>query len=420
MHLKIPRLYDSHTHFLATGEFSKRKSLKSLQSADEISTLEFSQADQRGDFYLGFGWDESAWSVKPHKNILDKHFPGKAIYLPRQDGHTAWASSKALELLGVQSETGILSEDVHLKAWDSLPDYSDEQYEKHLLNATAIYNQAGFTHVRDMSGTEKLWQVLQSMVDKKNLTLAVEENFTCHNLQDFETALKAAQYCKAHQNAQMRSQGVKVFFDGSLGSETALLSEPYGADPTRGKGRVSWSLEDLEVVLKRTWKEKLEVSVHVIGDEAVHQIVSLARKISAQGAVGRLNLEHAQMVRPDTLKMMKPLHVRAYMQPCHWWSDRVWIKEKLRPLYAHAFPWENLRGIGVPLFWGCDSPIEPSSFWANINAVKESAKDGIKAFKGDAMACHSHPDETFAPSFTVFDDQTEKLEEVNFLGQKII
>ncbi|MNT04534.1 Amidohydrolase family protein [compost metagenome] len=133
-----------------------------------------------------------------------------------------------------------------------------------------------------------------------------------------------------------------------------------------------------------------------------------------------MNLEHAQVLRPDTLKMMKPLHVRAYMQPCHWWSDRVWIKEKLRPLYAYAFPWENLRGIGVPVSWGCDSPIEPSSFWANINAIKESAKDGIKAFRGDAIACHSHPDESFAPSFTIFDDQTEKLEEVNFLGRKLI
>ena len=69
MHLKVPRLYDSHTHFLATGEFSKRKSLKCLQSAEDISTIEFSHEDQRGDFYLGFGWDESAWSVKPHKNI---------------------------------------------------------------------------------------------------------------------------------------------------------------------------------------------------------------------------------------------------------------------------------------------------------------------------------------------------------------
>jgi predicted amidohydrolase YtcJ len=418
MHLKIPRLYDSHTHLLATGEFSKRKPLNSLSSAEAIGDFVFTESDQRGEFYLGFGWNEQNWPSKPHKKILDVKFPGKAFYLPRVDGHSAWLSSKALELLGLTSETGILSESEHLKAWDQLPAYTAEQMQRHLLNACAVYNQAGFTHVRDLSCTEEIWQGLQSLESKSELTIAVEENFTCHNLVDFEKALKSALYCRDHQSALVRSKGIKVFYDGSLGSETALLSEPYGADPARGKGKVSWNLSDLEVVIKRTWKEKLEVSVHTIGDEAVHHIVTLARKISAEGFVGRLNLEHVQVLRSETLKMMKPLHVRCYMQPCHWLSDRVWIKEKLRSLYSQAFPWEILRGMQVPLFWGCDSPIEPSNFWSNMKALEESSKDGIKAFKGDKIACHTHPDENFAPSFTVFND--EKLEEVTFVGKKII
>jgi len=142
--------------------------------------------------------------------------------------------------------------------------------------------------------------------------------------------------------------------------------------------------------------------------------VQTAGKISAQGFVGRLNLEYGQVLRPETIQMMKPLHVRCHMQPCHWLSDRQWLKAKLMGLYKYVFPWEALRAAQIPISFGCDSPIEPTSFFANKMALEQSPKEDIKKFTGDLAVVHGHPDASYTNSWTVIED--DKIKEVVFDG----
>lgn len=420
MLFKIQRLYDSHTHFLATGEFASGLYLSNLQSAEDIATWDLSKASyKRGEWIVGFGWNDQAWPAPPNKEILDRLFPHTPVYFAKGDGHSSWVNSLALQILGLKSETGILTEAEHLQSWDRLPAFSKEQQKSHILAACQVYNSAGFTHVRDMTGTEFLWNSLTELENEKLLTVALEENFTCYDLQGFETSLQLAQYTRKNETALLRSKGVKFFYDGSLGSETAYLSKPYRGIPGGACGRTLWNLADVEVMIKRTWEAGLEISVHAIGDQAAHEMVQVARKVSAQGFVGRLNLEHAQVLRPETILMMKPLHVRCHMQPCHWLSDRVWLQEKLRDLYRYAFPWEALRAAQIPLSFGCDSPVEPPSFVRNQKALAESPSARIKKFTGSIEEVHAHPDPLFAAnSYSLIEDETVK--EVVFCGKRLI
>ena len=417
MLFKIPRLYDSHTHFLATGEFASGLNLGDLKNPEDLASWPLKPSYFRGEWIVGFGWDESGWPTPPHKSILDRLFPDNPVFLARKDGHRCWVNSRALQLLGFHSETGILIEKEHLQAWDRLPPFTTEQQREHILAACRVFNKAGFTHVRDMSCNESLWNLLVTMSDKNELTLAIEENYTSHEPGDFERMLRLCLEAKKSETPLLRMKGIKVFYDGSLGSETAYLSQPYNGIPGGGRGLTLWQLSDIEDVMKRTWAAGLEFSVHTIGDEAAHHIVQAARKISAQGAVGRLNLEHVQLLRPETIQMMKPLHVRCHMQPCHWWSDRVWLEKKLADLYKYVFPWEALRAAQIPLSFGCDSPIEPPSFWRNKTALDESVKAKIRKFTGDLTQTHSHPDKAFADSYTVIEDGVVK--EISFCGRSV-
>lgn len=417
MLFKIPRLYDSHTHFLATGEFASGLALGSLQKPEDLATMPLKKSYYRGDWLVGFGWDETKWPTPPHKKILDQIFPNNPVFFARMDGHRCWVNSKALELLGFTSDTGILIEKEHLQAWDRLPSFTKEQQRGHILSACRVFNQAGFTHVRDMSCNESLWNLLVEMSDAQELTLAIEENVTSHDLNDFDKMLQLCLHGKKSETPYVRMKGIKIFYDGSLGSETAYLSKPYNGKAEGPRGMTLWDLSHVGEVMKRTWAAGLEFSIHTIGDEAAHHIVQLARKISAQGSVGRLNLEHVQLLRPETIQMMKPLHVRCHMQPCHWLSDRVWLASKLGELYKYVFPWEALRAAQIPLSFGCDSPIEPPSFWRNKIALDESVNAGIKKFTGDLAVIHSHPDSTFADSHSVIEDGVVK--EIVFDGRKI-
>lgn len=421
MLLKIPRLYDSHTHFIATGQFSGGLHLGSMTKVDSLKAISLQNPSYfRNDWLVGFGFDETKWQdAEPFgKALLDKIFPNTPVFFARMDGHSSWYNTLALQRLKVSSDSGVLTEKDHLKAWDLLPAYTFEQERAHVLSASQLFNKEGFTHVRDMSCTESQWQTLVRMSDAGELTLAIEENFTSHDPQDFEKTLALATYAKKNETKLVRAKGIKVFYDGSLGSETALLSKSYHGKSSCGCGRSLWNITDIEELMKKTWAAGLEFSIHAIGDEASHQIIQSARKISAQGSVGRLNLEHAQVLRPETIQMMKPLHVRCHMQPCHWLSDRSWLKDKLGDLYAYAFPWEALRLAQIPISFGSDSPVEAPSFFKNQLALQESSEHGIKKWKGDTILHHSHPDAHFAgASYTVIEDQ--KVKEVIFEGQSL-
>ena len=418
MLFKIPRLYDSHTHFIATGEFAGGLALGDLKSATDVANIPLKSSYYRGEWLMGFGWNEAAWPEPPHKKILDLIFPNNPVFFARMDGHRCWVNSKALEHLGFASETGVLMEKEHLQAWDRLPDYTKEQQRGHILTACRVFNQSGFTHVRDMSCTESLWHNLVSMSEAKELTLAIEENVTSHELGDFDKVLDLCVRAKKSETPYVRMKGVKVFYDGSLGSQTAYLSKPYNGKSEGPRGAPLWDLVAMEEVIKRTWAAGLEFSVHTIGDEAAHQMVDLARKISAKGSVGRLNIEHAQLLRPETIQMMKPLHVRCHMQPCHWLSDKVWLEEKLGELYKYVFPWEALRLAQIPVSFGCDSPVEPPSFLRNKEALEKSVPAGIRKFNGDLSVAHSHPDAGFMDSYTLIEDN--QIKEVVFGGTKIL
>jgi predicted amidohydrolase YtcJ len=437
MHLEIPRLYDSHTHFLSTGQLARGLSLFSLKSAADMGQTPMQKSFFRGDWLVGFGWDENKWlgGKLPTRQDLDNFFPDFPVLLSRADGHSSWVNSKALEKLGwlnahpqpllgemiLRDEkgfpNGILKDTAHISALEKLPLLSEEQITDSLEASVRIFNRAGFTHIRDMSCFLEHWKLLHSLEDQKKLSLAYEGNFTAEGIADVDRALQDCLIAKKTETPRLRANGVKIFFDGSLGSETALLSAPYHGLAQGNRGFASWNIEDVKEAMLRTWEQRLEFSVHVIGDEAVHLIVKAAREVSAKGIVGRLNLEHVQMIRPETIVMMKPLHLRCHMQPCHWLSDQSWLAEKTGPLFPYCFPWESLRAAQIPISLGSDSPIEIPSFANNVKAIEESAKNGIRKFRGEVASFHSHPDKKFMESMTRFENGVVK--EVSICGQTI-
>jgi hypothetical protein len=414
--LKIPRLYDSHTHWLGTGQVANGLQLFALSAADDLRKIQIEPTHFRSDWLVGFGWGSGNWSDgnTPDKVLLDELFPNFPVFFSKADGHSSCLNSLAVSRLGLPaSHSGFLSEGEHFTAYSSLPAYSDQQVSAALQKATAIFNRAGFTHIRDMTCDPQQWEQAVKLDQAGELTLYVEENFLCETPAVLERTLQSLGAAKQQQTPHLKVQGIKIFFDGTLGSDTALLSQC--ACQTKNSG---WTAEDLEILLKETWSKGFEVSVHTIGDEAVHQVVSVARKVMAANQhTGWLNLEHVQVLRPETLQMMKALHVRCHMQPCHWLGDRLWLKEKLGELYKYAFPWGALSRSGIPLYFGSDSPVAPASFWDNERALRESAKAKIPALKGRAIEFHTHPVPTRSETYTVFEEH--ELQEVVFEGRAL-
>ena len=442
MFFKIPNAFDSHCHFLATGQVVLGLSLKNLKSPEDIQNLQIHPHYYQGSWLVGFGWDQNQWQKKefPNFTILDKTFPTTPVFFSRNDGHASWINSAARDELKKSgydfttdpaggkiardqkgNPTGILFDQAHINALMKLPRFNESQNKKFILKSQSIFNHGGFTHVRDLSMTTDTWQILSVLAEKKELTICVEGFVTIENLADLQPVLESIQQMKDSPNPYLRIQGIKLFLDGSLGSKTAFLSQNYLSENADEKscGKLCWNMEDVKKVLLATWNHKLDFAVHTIGDEAAHQVVKLARSISAEGVLGRLHMEHVQILRPETIQMMKPLHITCHMQPCHWLSDQSWLKNAIpADLIKQSFPWESLRRNKIDLQLGSDSPIETPSLIRNSQALKESALLGWPELSVDWKQFHSHPDRTWVPSHTEFSD--EEIIQVYFNGEAVL
>lgn len=435
---KIINCYDSHTHFWATGQVAEGLTLQHLKKAEDVYALSLKPFHQRQNWIVGFGWNHLNWlgQALPDKSILDRLSPHQPVFFSRVDGHASWVNSKALDELksrgydfskdpvggrierdAAGNPTGVLFDQAHIQALLMLPDFSPELHRHFFSTSQKIFNQAGFTHVRDLSMNSFFWNILREMEDQKKLTVCVESFVTVEQLSQLEEVLKDIQRMQADSSRQLRVQGVKIFIDGSLGSRTAYLSQNYVG--TNQHGVLIWSYDEIKALIETAWRAGQQVAIHTIGDQASALAVQAAREVSAQGILGRLHLEHVQVLSHETLQMMKPLHVTCYMQPCHWLSDSPWLKSVLpETLVKNLFQWEQLRKNKIPFFFGSDSPIERPSLFDNHKALVQSAAWGVPALQSNWILHHQHPDQKWCSSVTEIDHDSVK--QVYFNGQALL
>ncbi len=413
LNFTIDQLYDSHVHWLMTGDLALGLNLSEISSFDQLQSLDIKPTHWRGSFLCGFGWDETKFDKSLSLSIetLDQVFPDVPVFFSRRDGHSSWLNTKALNILGfsysfspnsrgqLHDPPGILRENDHMKALLALPAFSHADMVKRLQAGQDVFLAQGFTHIREMTATLDLWNAAVSMEAEGQLKMHVDLNFVCDNLADFPRALSAWQTAFGHSSPRLKARGIKIFFDGSLGSGTALTMNRKTREIS---GMQLWSMTDFQEVVERTWQAGAEISIHALGDEAVDRVVRGCREVNARGTSGILNLEHVQVLRPETLPLMKALHVRCHLQPCHWLSDRHFLRGKDFENLAELFPWERLRTNNIPISFGSDSPIEPPSFAQNLKALQLSPEAGIAEFGGDLICSHQYPAGDGIPAKSVF------------------
>ena len=91
----------------------------------------------------------------------------------------------------------------------------------------------------------------------------------------------------------IRPQSMKIYYDGALGSEGALLSQP--SEGSSSYGLQLLTKNELSEMIIRSWEIEMDVAIHTIGDQAAHDVAQVAHQLWELGKQGRLHLEHAQI-----------------------------------------------------------------------------------------------------------------------------
>lgn len=431
--MRIESCFDSHVHWAAAGEFSQRLHLQELKDPSDVAKLRPDAHHFRGDWLLGFGWDDNRWKRPPHKSFLDQWLSDRPVALSRCDAHALWLNSAAIRLSGLdqiqdvqggrigRDEKGELTGLVIDQACDLvqklIPKPSNFEVRRQLLKGVQIFNEAGFTHIRDMTVNEQQWNEAVKLGEAGLLTLAVESYFHVKHPESLASVLKFLKQARDQHVEHLRPMGVKVFLDGALGSEGAWLSRCYHG--RSHSGLVLWKDEPLCDVLRAAWEAGFGAAVHVIGDQAADHIVDLALKLKGEGHVGALHLEHGELIRSDTIEKMRGLQVECHMQPSHWLSDQAWLKEKIGDLSSTAFPWRKLQEAEIRFDFGSDAPIEPASVSRTLEALRKSEAAGVPRLLGSPETYMSHRDPSWVPNcYTLFSEETP--EQVVFQGEHIL
>lgn len=378
----LPGLIDAHTHFISGGLTLDRVRLGGLTTMREwqAAVAERVAGAQPGSWVVGRGWDDTKRTDQvtlPTKSDLDEVSPENPVYLGRADGHVGWANSLALREAGITRDTpdpygghivrdqngeptGILQETAKLLVERILPEPDQAAREKALRDALAEAARFGITGIHDNAPAEDI-ALYQDFMERGELTLRVNTLVRGWEVPEpFLEPLIAIGARTGFGNDWIKIGALKISLDGTLGSRTAAMIEPYTDDPdNRGVFRISQ--EELDPIIERAHRHKIQVALHAIGDDACRMALdSIERATQAfHWPDHRHRIEHEQVVTRRDLERFAKLGVIASLQPVHGITDLLWIESRVGPeRVKFAYAWRSFVDTGVRICLGTDWPVE--------------------------------------------------------------
>lgn len=159
----------------------------------------------------------------------------------------------------------------------------------------------------------------------------------------------------------LRIGGLKGFVDGSLGSHTAAMLEPF-TDAPGDRGFFVNTPEDLYAWVSGADKAGLHVIVHAIGDRAIRTQLDIYERVAQEDGPRdrRFRIEHAQHIAPADIPRFAALGVIASMQPYHAIDDGRWAERVIGPERAKGtYAFRSLLESGATIAFGSDWFVAP-------------------------------------------------------------
>lgn len=379
----VPGLVDSHIHPVFGLELTAGADLSGAQDLAEVRRrlhAEAARTEPEG-WVRGWGLDPNvAGGPALHRSLLDGMLGSRPVLVRLFDGHSALASSRALELAGVDGPrsfdqgaqvvcdadgpTGLLLEAAAMDlVARHLPAASFAERKAGLSAILQGLARAGLTGGHVMDHSEDAALLYRALEDEGELPLRLRCAPWCQPGTG-ETGWAALAEQIGTGGRRWSVEAVKLFIDGTVDNGTAWLFEP----DRLGESAVPfWPRpQEYSAAVRYFASRGVPTATHAIGDAGVaHVLAALdaAGEAARRQAVHRI--EHLETVPDELVARFAELGVVASMQPTHCthysradqsdnWSAR------LGPVRAgRAWRCRDLRDLGVTVALGSDWPIAP-------------------------------------------------------------
>jgi predicted amidohydrolase YtcJ len=188
--------------------------------------------------------------------------------------------------------------------------------------------------------------------------------------------------------------GGDLFIDGSIGSKTAAVVEPY----SHGDSGILFSdSATISAHLHACIAAGLATGFHAIGDAALELVLRAYEQVFAELGQAVFNsvhhqIEHAEMLSTDHVSIMARLGIAASMQPVF---DELWAgsdgmyETRLGDRWTSMNNFAELSRKGVLMSFGSDSPVTPLDPWRAIRAATNPHNPSHAISSRAAFAAHT-------------------------------
>jgi predicted amidohydrolase YtcJ len=370
----VPGFTDSHVHFPTWALAQDEVKLDGCATLEEALARSRAAPIERGKWLRGYGWRSGDWEPQqePTRADLDAIAGDTPAAMIAKDYHSIWLSSAALALAGGDLEvdggvverdasgepTGVLREEAAWRFKERHMTLADEEYLTAMRTGIKLANTRGVTAVHDKDGwlgALRLWQQLE---EAGSLSLRVWQSIPHDRLDDAVSVGLRSGFGSRY----LRVGYLKVFMDGTLGSQTAWMLDGSGVQITSG--------EELAGIVRRGAEAGFPVGVHAIGDRANREALDAFEQTKdAWGPRGlRQRIEHAQLLAPEDLPRFAEIGVACSVQFSHAPSDRDLADEFWAGKTDGAYAFRSLLDSGARVMNGSDAPIEELDPLAGIRA----------------------------------------------------
>lgn len=393
----IPGLIDCHLHLVGYAATKERNvSLKGVTTLEAMQEKVAGFIDHKrlnpGTWVSGSGWNHDTFPDRrmPDRHDLDAISTQHPMKLLRMCYHICVVNTEALKLAGITRETpdpeggridrdatghptGILRETAMNLVDRVIPPIKDKDEMKALiLSGCHDLVAMGFTgvHTDDfgMVGDRQTLLEAYMELDQENLLpLNIVLQMITYEPNDFQFYFDNGLKTGTRFNRLMAGP-IKILGDGSLGSRTAALREPYSDDPETN-GFMLMPEETLDQMIRQAFEHGFDTAIHAIGDLTLESVLAAYEKYQPliQQHALKPSVIHTQIASSELLKKYQQLQVVANFQPIFLHSDWHIAEERVGAQRINtSYCWKTYHQLGIPCVGSSDAPVEGFNPFENL------------------------------------------------------
>ncbi len=386
--LVIPGIIDSHAHpgYVDVEHYA---SIPATSREDMLAAVEKYADDHPDDEILRL----CCWPIDmyvhgangPNKAELDAVVPDRPVWFASAAWHDRWLNSKALEVLGVDSNTPdplpgtanyVRDESGELTGWvkegagwqhfaKQFPIEGDARLQLHeetIVSILQILSEYGVTSLYDAGNfgyEDEVYGILSKLEKEGRLPVRYEGTYQIFTPERKDLAIsEMKRFRETYAGERLQFNTIKLFMDGINENRSGGMLEPYTDNPAYAANPML-TVDELRDFLVELHKEELDLHVHTIGDLAVRNVidaVEAAKAVVKDDLYPRVTIAHLELIDPNDFSRIKDLGIISNFTP--WWLgvnyDDV-VEDSLgAERYANMYQPRTLFDIGAIVTFSSD------------------------------------------------------------------